>query len=72
VDFSLSGTRVVAVRERLAGTHELPKILLVDKGLELTRISGRLRTGVGETCEHASFHTPWARDSRLRSVCGVG
>jgi putative transposase len=36
VDFSLSGKRVVAVLERLADTHGLPKILFVDNGPEFT------------------------------------
>jgi putative transposase len=36
VDFSLSGKRVVAVLERLAGTHGLRKILFVDNGPEFT------------------------------------
>jgi putative transposase len=36
VDVSRSGQRVVTVLERLAGTHGLPKILLVDNGPECT------------------------------------
>jgi len=36
VDRSLSGQRVVAVLERLAATHGLPKTLFVDNGPEFT------------------------------------
>jgi putative transposase len=36
VGFSLSGTRVVAVLERLASTHGLPTTLFVDNGPECT------------------------------------
>jgi putative transposase len=36
VDVSLSGQRVVAVLERLAGTHGVPNILFVDNGPEFT------------------------------------
>jgi putative transposase len=36
VDRSLSGQRVVAVLERLASTHGLPKTLFVDNGPEFT------------------------------------
>jgi hypothetical protein len=36
VDSSLSGQRVVAVLERLASTHGLPKTLCVDNGPEFT------------------------------------